>query len=141
MAEPHVISALVAKYRRLLGRLEACEAEGDELTASLIHLREAIHLFQPGYKIHLIRPIKTYRRDPRFKAGQRIRAALDVLRAASEPLTSHEIATRIYEGHFPAEKSPHAIEALRSALDVTLGRYEQRAIVRGDGQPKRWALP
>lgn len=141
MAEPLVIHALVSKYRRLLGRLEVCEAEVDELTASLIHLREAIHLFQPSYKIHLIRPLRTYKRDPRFKAGQRIRAALDVLRAASEPLTSHEIATRIYEGHFPAEKSPHAIEALRSALDVTLGRYEQRAIVRGDGQPKRWALP
>lgn len=47
MAEPHVVSALVAKRAALAGKIATAERRIDQFRAGLIHLDATLRLFDP----------------------------------------------------------------------------------------------
>jgi hypothetical protein len=135
MADPHVITALVEKYSRTLGRLRDCEREAETLRADLSHLEAAIRLFRADYDFTVILPRRRY--TPQASRTL-IRRALDVLRDADEPLTSRGVALALTEG----EPEELALRKLANNLTGRLRRQQKAGVVRaleGSGAV-RWEL-
>jgi hypothetical protein len=129
MAELHVISALVTKYRELSGRLAACEREATGLRDDLSHIDAAIRVFQSDYDLSAIRPKQQYKRNP-----------YDVLREAGEPLTALEIVTRVLAAR-GIEPSKAELQNARNSVGTCLRKKQREGTVAADGDhPKRWRL-
>ncbi len=140
MAETHVISALVAKYRELSGRLAACEKEAETLRLHLSHLEATIPLFKEGFDLSTIAPKQQYRRNPALKKGEVTRAAYDALRTASGQLTSREIVVQVLrlKGIEPSEAE---IQNARNSIGTCLKKKQAQGVVVSDGgHPRRWRL-
>jgi hypothetical protein len=140
MAETHVISALVAKYRELSGRLESCEREAAAIREHMTHIEATIPLFKDGFDVSAIRSKQQYRRNPAVKKGDVARGAYDVLREAKEPLTSLEIVTRMMEAK-GIEPSLAELQNARNSVGTCLKKKQAQGVVVSDGgHPKRWRL-
>ena len=92
MSETHVVSALVAKRAELAGRIEHYQAQIRLTSIDLDHLDATLCLFSPDYDLLGIRPKGIRTANPWFAKGETSRLALDVLRTASQPLSTCDIA-------------------------------------------------
>ncbi len=96
MAETHVISALVDKRARIDGEIKMRHYQITRLEMELAHLDAVIRMFKPSYDVTKIATKRTIKRSKAGTVrGSGSREAMTVLREASEPLTSRDIAERI----------------------------------------------
>lgn len=141
MAELHVVTALISKYRELSGKLAASEKECERLKADLSHIHATIRVFNADFDPGTIKPRRPYRRNPLFKRGNLVRTALDILRSADEPLTTRELTTRILEYHGIPPSNDHELEQLRKGLHSCLMQRAKNGDILVDGSyRKRWAI-
>jgi hypothetical protein len=61
MADPHVLTALIAKYGRLSGQLVANEQEARKIEADLAVLDATIKLFREDFDVGSIRLKRQYK--------------------------------------------------------------------------------
>ena len=95
MAETHVISALVNRRSELAGELEHTQQRAKQLVLDIEHIDNAIRLFDGDYRCEAIKP-KGFRPPSDWaNRGEMSRIVLDILRQASEPLTSQDIAREL----------------------------------------------
>jgi hypothetical protein len=95
MAEPHVVSALVAKRGELAGEVQRHRRELRQLDEQLGHLDAAIRLFAPDYDLSSVRPRQRRVDRQRFGQGECQRLGLETLRDAREPLSDRQIETAV----------------------------------------------
>lgn len=94
MAEPHVITALVAKRAELAGEIVAAEKRLDQMRADLAHLDGALRIFGgPAPETIAAKPVRT--RCAWFGNGELARWVLDTLRDAPGPMTAGDIARAV----------------------------------------------
>lgn len=86
MAETHVLFALRRKYAERLGAADH---------AALDHLAPVIRMFSPGEDLAAIKPVRPQANHKGGAGAVWLRAGLDILRTANEPLSARQIATRI----------------------------------------------
>ncbi len=139
MAEPHVLSALQAKHRRVKGQIVALDTQSTQLRIDLDHIEHVIRMFQEDWRDdnEAVAPRKPSRWD---KRGQGIKTALTVLREASEPVTGREIVLAVWARTglpVPAKKELYRIS---STFNAALGRRVGKGVVMVEGMPKRWHL-
>lgn len=139
MAEPHVISALQAKHRRVKGLILALDAQATQLRIDLDHIEHVIRLFQEHWRDDndAVAPRKPSRWD---KRGQGIKTALTVLRETSEPMSAREIALAVWERTglpVPAKQELYRISA---TFNMALSRRVGKGVVMVEGVPKRWFI-
>src|SRR5579863_6626167 len=93
MADLHVVSALRDKYAHLKGEARKLESDLATIREAMEHIKAAIRLFniEVDDDAPPIRPKQPSRWKRRNGAE---RYALDVLRQATEPMTSREIALK-----------------------------------------------
>lgn len=95
MAEPHIIAALVKRRAALAGEIEATHEALRKLVLDLENLDATIQQFDPSYRVEAIRP-KAFRPPKDWSnRGQMSRIILSILRQASEPLTTRDIALQL----------------------------------------------
>ena len=95
MAEPHVISALVAKRSELSGLIADLERKIAQQRADLVHVDAVLGLYAPGLEPDCIPSRVVRRRNGWFKSGELVRMVLDTLRVAPAPMPFREIATAV----------------------------------------------
>lgn len=123
MAETHVLFALRRKYAERLG-------VGDE--AALSHLAPVIRMFSPDEDLAAIKPVRP-KASYRGRSGAVwLRAGLDVLRTANEPLSAGQIAARIMSERGLSCRRVRA--SVECSLLATLPRY----VACVEGRPRRW---
>jgi hypothetical protein len=141
MAEPHVLTALVEKYRELSGKLHACEQEVETLRLDLSHIDAAIRVFRHDYDTTSIVPKRHYHRNPHFKKGAFIQAAMDVLQAATCPLTTRELAKQTLERQGISQSNKRFVETLQRTLnDCLMRRATKGTVVADNSRPRRWKI-
>lgn len=141
MAEPHVLTALVTKYRELSGKLRACEMDAEKLRLDLSHIDAAIRIFRHDYDTASILPRRPYRRNPHFKKGIFVRTAMEILQEATCPITTRELAKRSLERQDLTMPDKQTIETLQRALNGCLmHRAKDGSVVMDNSYPKRWAI-
>lgn len=142
MAEPHVITALVRKRAELAGEIEATHKRLSEMIASLEKLDDTIQIFDPDYKVEGIRP-KAFRPPSDWsKRGEMSKAILNVLRTASEPLTTREITDLVLKER-AIEADDKLMRLMSKRIGVALRDKRDAGLVESDagpGQYNTWAL-
>ncbi len=91
MVELQVISGLQDKRSELIGLVGRLEQQLAEHRGNLTHLDATMRLFDPDLLLQDAEP-KQRERISWFRHGECLRVIYDVLREATQPLTSREIA-------------------------------------------------
>ena len=92
---PFVVSGLVKRRAELAGDIEKAHESLRQMVLDLENLDATILQFEPDFKVETIRP-KAFRPPKDWSnRGQMTRIVLSILRQASEPLTSRDIALEL----------------------------------------------
>lgn len=141
MAETHVVSALVTKYREIAGKLQECDGQSKRLRADLSHLDATIRLFNSDFDATSLKSTRPYRRNPAFRKGELLTAAIDTLRTASEPMTAYDLARVALERKGISQPDKRAVEQVGRVLRICLVRYRKAPIVaHRETTPLRFTL-
>ena len=106
------------------------------------HVTAVIKMLSPGYDTRVIAARRTYKANPWFRRGTLFRSALDVMRAATEPLTVAEIVDRMLTAKGVASARTDQIRGLQSAVLSSLRNRQGKGRVQiADNRiPARWIL-
>jgi hypothetical protein len=94
MSSHPAIPFLVALHAELGGKRVASLKEAKRCAEAMKHV-EAVKICKPDYSVHRIAVRRRNQTNPWLRHGHMTRAALDVLKAATEPLTTRKIAARM----------------------------------------------
>ena len=139
MAEPHVITALNRKYAELKGHLGRHSNEARKLRKSMAHVEATIRLFRDDYDVAGIASVMPNKAIRWRSNGYGIRLAIQAMKEADRPLTTHELSV------LAMERAGIAYD-LQTARDVacslrqSLKRRVGNGVVMVDGYPTRWTL-
>jgi hypothetical protein len=140
MAETLVLAALNRKYAQLKGHLERHQREAAKVRRSMLHVEATIRLFREDYKVSDIAPIIPNKAIRWRSKGIGIRLALNILKEATEPLTTNELARLTMDrGGIPTEDA-RVVNDVGASLHNSLKRRVGKDIVLVEGHPKRWLL-
>jgi len=143
MTNSHVISALRLKRAEISGHIHDLEKRIARQRANIANLDATIKLFSPGGTNPDDIPLKrAYRRTRYFAHNELSRLTQDVLRTASGPLTSAEIAAAVMQ----AKEMPPGDAAFKGIVAdrvlTVLRRLAKRGTVvkHGTSRDAQWAL-
>ena len=132
---------LVRLHADLGGRIQANKIEAEHLAADMKAVEAVIKIFNPEYNCRAISARRKRPANPWFKRGGIIRAALDVLRTAPEPMTVRELARALLKAKGVAEPAAKQLRDLEGGLRAGLEHNAGRTVDRvGEGMPRRWRL-
>ena len=122
MSESSVISSLREKRSELTGILASLEREAAARRADLEHLDATIGLFDPDTIPVAVQPLRRRPRNDWFRPGECRRRIHDVLREATDPMTTREIVERIMAAsHLPSD-DPRVRELIQKTVLGSLNR-------------------
>lgn len=142
MAESHVISALTSKHAELAGLIQHHEKEVIRLTDELNTITRAIRIFQPDYPINKIK-LKQHRQHSQFfKKGEGYKLVLDILREATEPMSTTAIASEAIRRK-GLELNTKERSQVRNSIFGTLSTQVKRGVIVSSGKvdsESMWAV-
>ena len=140
MAEPHVITALVRKRAQLAGDIELAHEALRKMVGDLETLDSALLMFDPDYKVESIKP-KAFRPPKDWSnRGQMTRICLSILRQASEPLTSRDIAVQLLIERALDRDDQRLLRLMTKRVGVALRGQRDKGAVRGEEGPGQYVL-
>lgn len=121
MAEPHVITALVDKYRELAGRIKALDDDKAKLKEDLAVVDAAIRLFKKDFPTDDIGYRRVYTRShPDIPRGTYTLEALNILREATEPMGVRDLVKEVFRRQGIEDPELASVERLRRGMDLSL---------------------
>ena len=143
MAEPHVITALVKLRAELSGDIETTHERLHKMILDLDHLDRTLLMFDPDYRIEAIKP-KAFRPPEDWsKRGEMTRLILGILRLASEPMSSRDIAVQLIIERALDKEDHRLIRLMTKRVGVALrGQRDKGEAIShlGPGQFVLWEL-
>lgn len=143
MKDSHpTLSALRRLHAEIGGKIIENRKNAKRLREDKRHVAAVIKMFSPGYDLKAIAARRTYKANPWFRRGTLFRSALDVMRAASEPLTVAQIVDRMLAAKGVTTARSDQIRGLQSAVLSSLRNREGKGRVQmADNRiPARWML-
>lgn len=132
MSEPHVISALVKRRSELAGEIEHSQLHTRKLIADLEHLDATIYQFDPDYRVEAIKP-KGFRPPSDWAhRGEMTRIVLDMLRRATEPLTTQDIAREVMKAKGLPVDDAKLLRKMTKRCGVALRCQRENGLVRSE---------
>lgn len=143
MAESHVISALVKRRADLTGEIEATHLRLRQLILDLENLDATILMFDSEYKLASIKP-KAFRPPSDWaNRGEMARIILNILRQASEPLSTRDIAIELIASRALNRDDQKLLRLMSRRVGVALRGQRDKGRVRseqGPGQYQLWEM-
>jgi hypothetical protein len=141
--DPHArpaIQTLERLHAELGGKILENKQEHENLAEQMRHVEAVIKMLDPSYSLRAI-SVKRRRPNPWFKRGTVYRRAVDVLRAATEPLTAREIAERVLIAAKVTNHKKASLADLAGSVLASLRNHKGKRIERtNEGAPARWQL-
>lgn len=141
--DPHTrpaINTLERLHMELGGQILENRQRYDELSHQMRHVEAVIKLLDPDYNLSRI-TVKRRQPNKWFKRGTLYRRALDVLRAATEPMTTAEIAAAVLAAHGVQDATSDDMQGIALAIQHSLKNHEDTGVERvGEASPARWRL-
>jgi hypothetical protein len=138
MADPHVISALERLYARHSGSLRKAEADATQLRSDMIHIEAVLRIYRAEWNAESVKPIATRRVSRWIYHGEGVRSVLDVLRMATGPLTTHDIAKAVFQLKGMPEPDAITLRAASGPIHKLLRNRD--GVIAHPGKLKRWSL-
>ncbi len=137
------VQGLLRKRAYLSGDIEAAHERLNQMIKELEHLDATIRLFDPNYEADMIRP-KAFRPPEDWAhRGEMTTRVLSVLRQASEPLTSRDIAIQMMKERALNTDDLQLVRLMTKRVGVALRGQRTKSVVQsaqGPGQYMVWRL-
>lgn len=117
----------VRLHADLGGKIGGVKKEAARLADAMRAVETVIRLFDPAYDVRVRR---RRRLNPWFKRGTMFRAVLDVLKAATGPLTVREIARAVLAGRGKTDPATKVIRDLGGGFRACLSNKEGKSVER-----------
>jgi hypothetical protein len=142
MAEPHVLTGLIAKRSEIAGQIEHAQDKLRQLVIDLDHIDAAIHIFDPSIELLEIKARPVPPRHQAFK-GEVTRIVLGALRNAKKPLTTAEVAQRVMAERGLDTANLRLLKTMQKRTGACLRHWLQRGVASkqpGPGQFVLWEM-
>ena len=127
-----VVSGLVKRRAALAGEIEATHETLRKMVLDLENLDATIVQFDPDFKVETIKP-KGFRPPSDWSnRGQMSRIILSILRQASEPLTSRDIALQLLVERALDKSDQLLLRLMTKRVGVALRGQRESSLVRCD---------
>ena len=122
MSELPIVSLLREKRLEVTEILEGIERQTNARRADLAHLDATIRLFDPNDILVAAQPARRRRYNDWFRPGECRRRIHDVLRDATEPMTTREIMEKIMAAKHLSSDDARARELIHNTVLGSLNR-------------------
>jgi len=136
----YVLAGLTKRRAELTGEADTLRARLAHIGADVGHLDAVIRQFDPDYDLGSIRPKRSRGADVAGR-GQMSRFILGVLREATEPVTTQEVARRLMTERGQDMEDRRLVTQTMKRVGMALSRQKANGAVRaeqGVGQPTLW---
>jgi len=133
MAETHVLSALTKKRSEVSGEIKHYEKLLKQSKLNLQSIDQTIHIFDESYDLRTIKA-KRVHKERYFKTGEAKVLILDMLRTATEPLSTNTIAKRLAFNKGIADKENFDLERFKKIVFASLERCENNGLIERVGK-------
>lgn len=136
----YVLTGLVKRRAELTGDIERTHAALRKMVDDLENLDATIRQFAPDYQVEAIRP-KAFR-PPKDWAnrGQMSRIILSILRQATEPLTTRDIALELLVTRALDQSDVRLLRLMTKRVGVALRGQKDNGAVRATQGPGQFVL-
>jgi hypothetical protein len=134
------VEYLVRLHGDLGGRIRANQKEAKVLADGMRNVEAVIRLFDPAYDMRGITARRRHRISPWYRHGTMFRSVLDVLKTATESLTTGQIAERMLVTKGYAEPDSKDVRELETGVRSCLKRRLAKDVIADAGRPARWRL-
>ncbi len=138
-----VVSGLVKRRAELAGDIEKAHESLRQMVMDLENLDATILQFEPDFKVETIAP-KAFRPPKDWSnRGQMTRIVLSILRQASEPLTSRDIALELLVERALDKNDQRLLRLMTKRVAVALRGQKDKGVVKsaqGPGQYQLWEI-
>lgn len=142
MADPHVLTGLIAKRAEIAGQIEHVQTTLRQLIIDLDNLDATIRIFRPDIDLEEIRPKPFPPRHAAFK-GEIMRVVMGALRTAGKPLTGPEITMQVMAERGLNTADPRLLKLVGKRVGACLRHHRSGGLVaseRGRGPLLVWGL-
>jgi len=142
MAETHVISALTKKRSEVSGEIKHYEKLLKQSKLNLQSIDQTIHIFDETYDLRTIKA-KRVHRERYFKTGEAKVLILDMLRTATEPMSTNTIAKKLAFNKGIDKNENFNLERLKKIVFASLERCENIGLIERvdkDGLALLWQI-
>lgn len=136
----YVLTGLVKRRAEIAGKIEHTHESLRKLLADLESLDATIVQFAPDYRVEAIKP-KAFRPPKDWSnRGQMARVVLSILRQASEPLTSADIALELLVSRALDKHDRKLLRLMGKRVGVALRTQRENGTVRSKQGPGQFVL-
>ncbi len=139
----YVLTGLVKRRAELTGDIERTHAALRKMVDDLENLDQTIRQFAPNFQVETIRP-KAFRPPADWaNRGQMSRVILSILRQASEPMTTRDIALELLVTRALDQSDLRLLRIMTKRVGVALRGQKDNGAVRamqGPGQFVLWEV-
>ena len=142
MADPHVLTGLIAKRAELAGLLEHHQAMVRQLLIDLDSVDATIRLFKPDIDLQEIRPKPLPPRHAAYK-GEVARIVLGTLRDAKRPCTTQELTMHVMGERGMNTADKRLVKTVAKRVGACLRHYRGKGMLRssmGLGKRITWEV-
>ena len=133
------INTLERLHMELGGQILENRQKHEELSHQMRHVEAVIKMLDPAYNLARI-TVKRRKPNKWFKRGTLYRRALDVLRTATGPMTTAEIAAAILKAE-GIEASKADVQSVSLGIQHSLKNHDGKGVeIMGEARPARWQL-
>jgi hypothetical protein len=135
-----VLSGLVKRRAELAGDIERTHEALRKMVLDLENIDATIVQFDPDFKVETIQP-KAFRPPKDWSnRGQMSRIILSILRQASEPLTTRDIALQLLVERALDKSDQRLLRLMTKRVGVALRGQKENGVVRSDQGPGQYML-
>jgi hypothetical protein len=142
MAEPHVVTGLIAKRAELAGLLEHHQAMVRQLVIELDSLDQTLRLFAPDIELAEIKPKPLPPRHAAYK-GEVARIILGTLRDAQRPCSTQELTMHVMAARGMNTADKRLVKTVAKRIGACLRHHRSKGVVTSDiglGQRMVWEI-
>jgi hypothetical protein len=134
----YVLTGLVKRRASLTGEIEATHDKLRKMIADLESLDATILQFDPCHQVELIRP-KAFRPPKDWSnRGEMSRMILSILRLASEPMTSRDIALEMLTTRALNTSDQRLLRLMTKRVSVALRYQRNNGLVKAEQGPGQY---
>lgn len=135
------LAAKTEEVERIEKLVESLPAKRDRLweLKTLMEATEALlQSIKPGWQCDTIDPVRPHVHQIPIKVGEASRKGLEVLRTATEPMTTREIGDEVLRREGIEDASTATRERVRNTIDAALRKRRGTVVDSDNCWPQRW---
>ena len=133
MAETHVLSALTNKRAEVSGEIKYYEKLLKKSKLNLVSIDQTIHIFDESYDLRTIKA-KRMSSERYLKNGEAKTVILDVLRTATEPLSTSDVGKKMAFNKGIYNEEGFDLERFSKVVLASLSRCESNGLIERVGK-------